>query len=132
MKKRTAIQHELKLLGASKSITSKSEVIRLSDILHHEENILAFIYGMYEGGVFALMVATNKRIVFVSRVPGSLLVDDIPYDMVASIEYNIGVFRGKVKLFARHKNYDFSFVNKKQVMPFAHVVEDLILKRQIK
>lgn len=117
------------MLGATKTVISKSEVRQLSDVLHERENILGFIYGAYEGAAFALLVATNKRIIFVSKTPGNLIVDDIPYNMVASLEYNTGVLWGRVKLFARHKNYSFSFVNKKYVVPFAHVVEDLILKR---
>ncbi len=119
----------MRLLGANKRLLSKSEVRELGSVLHQQENVLGFVYGAYEGAAFALLVATSKRMIFISKAPGNLIVDDIPYDMIASLEYNTGVLWGRVKLFARHKNYTFSFVNKRYIPGFAHVVEDLILKR---
>ncbi len=100
--------------------------------MHQDENILGFIHGLYQGGLYALLVMTNKRVIFVLKTPTNLVIDDILYNMVASLEYNIGIFWGKVELFARHKNYSFTFVNKAYIMPFAHIVEDVILKQAVR
>lgn len=132
MKNLVSVKAEMRMLGATKAVISKSEVRQLAEVLHQQENILGFVYGAYESAAFALLVATSKRIIFISKTPGNLIVDDIPYDMIASLEYNVGMLWGRVKLFARHKNYNFTFVNKRYIPGFAHVVEDLILKRSNK
>lgn len=130
MKKWSAIKKEVALIGGDKSLLNKRPFRALPDILHTHETILGYVYGLFEGGSFALIVATSKRIVFVNSAWGNLVVDDVPYNMVASVEYSLGVFWGRVTLFSRSKTYQFSLVNKKSIHPFVGVVEELILNQR--
>lgn len=125
-----AISKELRLLGASKHVISCREARALPKILHRDETILAFLYGVFEAGAYALMVSTNERVLYINKTPGNLVVDDIPYDMVASVEFSSGLVWGKVKVFSRSRVYVFSFVKKSYVEPFVGVIEELMHKRR--
>ena len=129
MRQLAAIKKELTMLGAKKQLLNTKEVAALSDILKKNENIVAFIYGVFEGGASALMVGTNKRLLYINKTPGNLVVDDIPYDMIASTEYNTGLLWGKVKIFSRSRTYNFTFVPKQYINPFVSVLEELMHKR---
>jgi hypothetical protein len=130
MRNLSAIRKELTLLGAKKRILNTKEVSALQKILHKDENIVGFLYGIFEGGASALMVCTNQRLLYINKTPGNLVMDDIPYDMVASTEYNTGILWGKVKIYSRSRTYNFSFVAKQYIEPFATVLEELMHKRR--
>lgn len=123
------IKKELQILGANRRALNSSETRALIKILHKNETIIGFLYGIFEAGSPAIMVATKTRLLYVNKTPGNLVVDDIPHDMLASVEYNTGVFWGKVTVFSRSRVYNFTFVPKATVEPFVEVVEELMHSR---
>lgn len=130
MRKWDNISKELLMLGAKKRILASGEAKALPSVLHKDENIVGFVYGVFEKGSQALMVSTNQRLLFISKTPGNLVIDDVPYDMLASIEHVTGVLWGKVSIFSRSRTYNFTYVSKAYVEPFVTVLEQLMHKRR--
>lgn len=129
MRTNSAIANELIMLGANKSTLRSKEVAALENTLHKNESIVCYLHGIFEGGVKALLIGTNQRLLYVNKTPGNLIIEDIPYDMIASIEENTGILWGKVTLTTRSRKYHFTYLPKNTVRPFVSVIEELMKKR---
>lgn len=124
------IKLQLVALGATKSQLSKPEIKELPKVLFENEVIKAFVLGFFDGG-YAMLAATNLRLLFVDVMPfGRVKVDDIPYNMVASVEMQFGIFYGSITVFTRPNSYRFWWLNKNNVHDFNEYVELQMLKHQ--
>lgn len=65
----------------------KPEARELPHIIVEGEVIKHLVSGRYEGG-FALLVATDQRLLIVDKKPLFLAVEDMRYDMVSEINYS--------------------------------------------
>jgi hypothetical protein len=80
------------------------------------------VSGSYEGGL-GVLVATNKRLVFVDKgmLWGSK-VEDFPYDKITSIQYDTGMLMGTIKIHASGNKADIQNVSKIWTKDFADFV----------
>lgn len=70
-----------------------------------------------------LLIATNKRLVFVDKgLLGGLKVEDFPYDKISSIQYETGMVFGKIKIFASGNKANIEQIDKQQAKTFAEYV----------
>lgn len=129
MRSLSSIQSQLKALGASGFVLRRGEVKCLPKILHYDESIKAFIYGSHVSG-FGLMVATDKRLIFLNKMLIDLTVDDVPYGVLQGVEYGTGLRYGSVKVFMPAKNFEFTYVKKAYVLPFVNYVQQRIMEFQ--
>lgn len=82
------LQDQLKGLDFSLSGWGRSEAHELLHILHEGEEICELVNGYYAGG-FAMLVATDSRLILIDKKPlGFLTVEDVRYDMIAEIDLN--------------------------------------------
>lgn len=126
MRTYSQVKKELLAHGANKYMVNSLEAKALPKILHDSEKILAFIYGAYDHR-FGMMVATDRRLIFLDSSWIGQRVDDIPYHMVASVEYDLGPLWGHVQVHARSKTYHFRLIKKNLVGHFAKVIERSII-----
>lgn len=70
--------------GGSKFLGRK-EIKALPGILWEDESVERLIQGTYESGN-GVLVATNKRLMFVDKGIAKLRVEDFPYDKISSIQ----------------------------------------------
>ena len=124
-----AVKQQLRDAGATLYEIAKQETVELARILFDDEKIEAFMYGYYEAG-FGLLVATNKRIIFVDKRFYNLKVEDIPYNTVNSVEYHLGIFFGVGKIYTRAQNFNFWWVKKSNLMNFCNFVDMKMYKSQ--
>ncbi len=108
-------------------VLSKAEIKHLPKVLLEHETIERFIAGTYSGG-YGMLVATSTRLIFIDKKVFELLVDDIPFSMIAAVEYDIGMFSARVTVFTRAKNFKFSRVTKSKAIEFTKFVEQSMLK----
>jgi len=93
------INEQLKSINAAQRYIGKKEIKELPNILWQDEKIEKLTVGFYNGGS-GILVATNKRVVFVDKgLFFGLRVEDFPYDKISSIEYKTGFGSGKIKIY---------------------------------
>lgn len=104
------IQTELKKAGVTKYGLLKIESRHLPEIIHDDEHIHGVVYGRHESGS-AMLVATDKRVLFLDHKPLFRLTDEISYEMVGGVRYNRQGRFAAVVLHTRVGDYSIRFVN---------------------
>lgn len=76
----SALKQKFKFFG-------RAEIDELEKIIVPGESILEVLNGFYSGG-FAVLCATNLRLLLVDKKPFILTVEDVRYDMINEIDYH--------------------------------------------
>jgi len=118
MSKEDAIQEALKNVDGISKFMSKKEIKELPSILWEDELPEALATGTY-GTRKGIVVATNRRAVFIDKGLMSLTVEDFPYDRISSIEYHTGMLWGSITIYTSGNKAEIKQVPKDQVRPFA-------------
>lgn len=116
------IKAELIKAGVSRYGLLKLESRHLPEIIHSGEHIEAVAYGL-SNNYSAMLAATDRRVIFLDRKPFFSITDEITYEMVAGIGYNIQGRFAAVTLHTRLGDYPLRFVNRKAAEKFVHYIE---------
>ena len=119
------VLQELKNLGVSRSGLSSMESRYLPSIIHADEQLCGVVYGHHQAG-FAMLVATDRRIVFLDKKPLFVDQDDIAYGVVAGVSYGHAGLGSTVTLHTRIKDYAIQTFNKKSAEGFVRYMEQRI------
>jgi Bacterial PH domain len=112
--------------------TNKAEVRELPHILLPDEEIYECVNGYYEGG-FALLVATNVRVLLVDKKPFNFLtVEDLRFDMINEIDYSHRLRTAYISISAGNKNLKFRSYNQARLRKLINHVQHCIaeIKKQ--
>lgn len=109
------IEARLNQLGIKRSRWFKPEIRELSQILMDNEKIITVVTGRYFGG-FALLVATDHRLLLIDKKVLFLTVDDIRYDMISEIDFNSRLFDSTIHIFTVNKQHSFTSMKGKQLL----------------
>lgn len=109
------IEARLNQLGIKKSRWFKPEIRELSRILMDNETIITVVTGRYYGG-FALLVATDHRLLLIDKKVLFLTVDDIRYDMISEIDFNSRLFDSTIHIYTVNKQHSFTSTRGKQLL----------------
>jgi hypothetical protein len=129
--KKQRIINELKGLGVTKYGLMRSEVNELPLILHDDEHLKGVVYGRHDDG-FAILVATDRRVMFIDKKPFFVKADEVTYDLVG------GVSRSKVWLFeivtlhTRIGDYKIRTMNFVSARHFIDFIEHRCLEHKLK
>ena len=85
------VSEQLRKVGCDYAIWGRSEINELAAIIMDDEKIVQAVNGYYDGG-FALMCATNYRVLIVDKKPFTLTVEDLRYDMIAEVDFSSRIF----------------------------------------
>ncbi len=86
MVSKKSVEAQLKRIHFNYLAWGKTEIQELPNIILPEEHILECVNGMYEGG-FALLVATDMRVLLIDKKPlNYLTVEDLRFDMISEID----------------------------------------------
>lgn len=123
------IRQELKDVGMTPYGFMKLETDHLPEIIHNDEHIKGVVYGRLEESLDSVMlVATDKRVLFVDCKPFYKNSDEITYEVVAGVKLStVGPFAGIV-LHTRVKDYALRFVNVVCAQTFTKYIESHIEK----
>lgn len=127
--KRKRVKRELLDAGVTLYGLAKSESRYLPKIIHDNEHIEAVIYGQHNSSS-AMMAATDERIIYLDKKPMIELFDEVSYEVVSGIGFDIHLFLATVVLHTPVKNYDFKFVNLHCAEKFARHIERQRLERK--
>jgi hypothetical protein len=124
------VSKQLKELGASFRFWCRAEIRELPKILFENEKIKHLLIGRYEGG-FALMCATDHRVLLIDKKPFYLTLEDVRYDMVSDVQYNHRLVDASLRLGTMHKTITFISYNHTKLRDFtAYIQEQVLMHRQ--
>lgn len=116
------IREELQAAGLSKQALSSMECRYLPHIIHGDEHIGGAIYG-WQAGNLAILVATNRRIIFLDKKPLFINKEEVSYFVVSGVTANHSLVGSELILHTRIKDYILHTFNKKSVQHFVDFIE---------
>lgn len=129
--KAARIRRELLDAGITWYGLLKSESRILYKLLHPLEHVEAIVYGQHRNSS-VMLVATNERIIFLDKKPMALFLDEVSYEVVSGIEFEIHTLFATLILHTPVKNYDIRYANLRCAERFARHIEAERLKREEK
>jgi general stress protein 26 len=118
------VRSELKDAGMTKYGFFKLATDHLPELIHENEHIKGVIYGRLQGKMDSVMlVATDKRILFVDYKPFYKNADEITYEVVSGVNLTVIGLHAGVVLHTRVKDYALRFVNIECAEKFTHYIE---------
>lgn len=115
------IQSQITNLDNISKFGGKKEIKELPNILWEDEVVQKLEEGIYKGGL-GLLVATNKRLIFIDKGMFSLKVEDFGYDKITSIEYKKGLLMGDITIYASGNKAEITSMGKNECQNFAEFI----------
>lgn len=101
------VDAQLAKVGMRNRFFARPEVRELCHILAPNEVIKHAVNGHYEGG-FALLIATNRRLLLIDKKPWFLTMEDVRYDMVSEVDYFARLLDASVRINLLNKKLNFT------------------------
>lgn len=118
-----SVEEQLKRLSFNVHAWGRTEVSELPNILLPDEEIYEVVNGIYEGG-FALLVATNIRVILIDKKPLKYLtVEDLRFDMINEIDYSHRLFGAQISISTGSKNLKFRSYNQPRLRKLINHVQ---------
>lgn len=124
------VEHQLRRLGAHKMLWCRAELRELPRILFRGEQIEHLVTGRYEGG-FALLVATNNRVLLIDKKPFYLTLEDVRYEMISDVLFSYRLMDATVRLGNMSKTIVFTAYNHNKIRELtAYIQEQVMVQRE--
>lgn len=118
-----SVEQQLKDIQFNTRSWGRAEISELPNILLDDEKIFECVNGMYEGG-FALLVATNIRLLLIDKKPMKFLtVEDLRFDLINQIDYSHRLMGAKIIISAGNKNLRFTSYNQQRLRKLIHHIQ---------
>lgn len=116
------IKKQIQHLDGVSRLFGRKEIKELPNILWEDEIVEKMVQGYYGCGQ-GILVATNKRLLFVDKgLIYGLRVEDFPHGKITSIQYKTGLVFGTITIFTSGNKADIEQIDKKQARDFAEYV----------
>ncbi len=123
MVSKKSVEAQLKRIHFNYLAWGKTEIQELPNIILPEEHILECVNGMYEGG-FALLVATDMRVLLIDKKPlNYLTVEDLRFDMISEIDYSHRLFGARININTSSKSLRFTSYNQPRLRKLIEYVQ---------
>lgn len=123
------IIEELKSVGVTHHGLAKPESKELPHILHEDEHIGGVIYGRGESNNSAMLVATDRRVLFLDNQFLFKTIDELGYDVVSGVSSSIAGPLTSVILHTRIADYALRYVNADCADTFIKYIENKCLEK---
>lgn len=122
------IESRLGGLGFKASRWFKPEINELQHILMEDEKIVVLACGRYFGS-YALLVATDQRLLLIDKRVFFMTVEDTRYDMISEIDYSAQAYSATVTIFTMNKTHKFTSIKfKKQLRDLTSYVQRRVME----
>lgn len=125
---RTRITNELRQAGATHYGFWKLSIRYLPHVIHPYEHISGVVYGRNDKDGAVMLIATDRRIIFLDKKPLFVNEDEVNYRMVSGIDYSQAGFGCSVTLHTRIKDFTVHTLNKKAAQNFVEYIEQYRLE----
>lgn len=121
------IDQQLKKLHKTVPFWVKPELHELQHILVEGETIEQILNGRYEGG-FALLCATNFRVLLIDKKPFYLTLEDIRYEKMVEIDFSYRMIDATVTLCTPGRKLAFTSMRRSDARAMTHYIQSRILE----
>lgn len=104
------VEEQLKAIGCNFRYWNRAEMRELCNILLPGETIAQAVGGQYEGG-FALLCATDFRVLLVDKKPKYLTLKDIRFDMITELDFSGRMMNSTIRIYTPNKELRFTALN---------------------
>lgn len=123
------VLRDLQNLGVTSYGLAHSESHYLPRLIHPDEQIGGVVYGHHQDG-FAMLVATDRKIIFLDKKPFFVNEDEITYYVVSGVSYSHAGFGSNVTLHTRVKDYSIQTFNQNCAEKFIAYIEERCLEQE--
>lgn len=116
------LEDQLKSIGCNYRFWGRSELKELAYVLLPGETLKHCVNGTYDGG-FALLAATDQRVLLVDKKPLYLTLEDIRFDMIVEIDFNHRLLNANVFICTPNKSLRFVAYNHARLRALFHFVQ---------
>jgi len=121
------LEDQLKRIGCNFRFWGRAEIRELADVLLPDEIVEHCVNGQYEGG-FAMLVATDQRVLLIDKKPMYLTLEDIRFDMISEIDFNHRIIHASVFLCTPNKSLRFVAYNQARLRKLFHFVQTRVME----
>lgn len=115
-----AVEEQLKAIGCNFRFWGRSEIKELCHVLLPGEQIAQAVNGSYDAG-FAMLVATDFRVLLIDKKPKYLTLKDIRFDMITELDFSHRLLDSTVHIYTPNKELRFTTTNAKRLRKlFSH------------
>ncbi len=112
---------KVKNLNGASRFLGRWEINELPKLLWEDEEIMRLSDGSYNSGI-GIVVATNRRIIFINKGLLSCQVEDFAYNKISSIQCNQGIMLGTLVIYAAGNRACIDNMGKTDAQYFADYV----------
>ncbi len=128
------IKKELKAAKVTSYGLLKQEARYLHVLIEEDEHIKAVVYGLYGDGKgvqssSGMMVATDRRMIFIDKKPLFTDIDEFGYGAILGINVNNAMFFSSVIIHTANKEYRFRNVNRKCARQMKLYIESNVVEK---
>lgn len=116
------IREELKYLGVACYGLLTLESRYLPHVIDYDESIRGVVYGWLKGDV-VMLVATDRRVIFLDKKPLFVNEDEITYDAVSGVKFSHVGFFTTVTLHTKVRDYTTRSLNEHSARTFVAYIE---------
>lgn len=116
------IKQELAAVGVTSYGQRKLAIRHLPTVIHKDEHIQAAVYGQTGNGT-ALLVVTEKRVIYIDKKPLFNTVDELSFDIVSGVKLTTAGLFSALALHTRLGDYSLRFVNRQCARRFVSYIE---------
>lgn len=121
------IESQLEQINASFKFWGRAEMLELQNVLVPGERIQVCINGRYEGG-FAMLCATDQRLLLIDKKPMYLTMEDVRYDMVAEVDFSHRLVDATIKVCTPNKNLVFTTWRKPELRKMTSYLQHRVME----
>lgn len=124
---RQVVEQQLKAIGVKIHFWNRPEVEELQQILIPGEVIHGSTSGYYEGG-FAMLCATDQRLLLVDKKLFHLMVEDLRYDMIAEVDYSAQLLTGNIQVRTPTKTLRFTAFKPRSLRSLTTFIQQRVIE----
>jgi hypothetical protein len=104
-----------------------AEVHELRRTLMPDENIIGAVSGRYTGG-FALLIATDRRVLLIDKKLITLSMEDVRYEMIAEVDYFAHLFEATITVVTLSKSLKFTSIKQSNLRELTSFVQQQVMQ----
>ncbi|HSX44043.1 MAG TPA: PH domain-containing protein [Candidatus Saccharimonadales bacterium] len=127
MKALKEVEQRLIGLGHHNRYWGRAEVNELPHILTDHEEILAVVTGYYQNG-YALLVATDYRLLLIDKKPLFLNIEDTRYEMISEVDFSNHLLNAAVSIRTINKTMVFKSIRQRKLRNATTLIQTKVME----
>lgn len=121
------VEEKLAAVGMHNKVWGLPEVRELRNILTPDEQIIGAVNGSYVHG-FAMLVATDHRVLLIDKKPLFLSLEDLRYDMISEVTYSTGILTATLTILISTKKLQFKSIRLRKLRLLTAYIQQHIME----